>query len=353
MDYDVCAYTGEDEEAWDAYVDSCPYSTVFHTTGWKKVIENTFGYTPEYYTIKNRNGEIVGVCPAFKVRTLFGKVIISQPFFDYGGPIVDNGYGEALGELLDRFKKYVISREVKYVEFKAINGHYDPAFEKNGFSRTVKALGFYIDVKGKDFEKDIWNRLYTKKSRVRNSVRAAMKNGLRLSEGSDIDTYYDLYLRTVSRLGSPPYPRSLFKNILKYVKPQSRFRFAYLDDQPVAALMSFPKNERHLLVGLVSDPDRMDLHANDLLYNDEIRYATDNHYSIVDFGRTRPDSPYEQFKSKWGATRVDMCSYVFPASMKEDINPYKYYLLFSGITKKVPSILTKTRLGPYLVNKFP
>jgi lipid II:glycine glycyltransferase (peptidoglycan interpeptide bridge formation enzyme) len=214
-------------------------------------------------------------------------------------------------------------------------------------------VDYYIDLKGKDFERDIWNKLYTRKSRVRNSVRAAINNGLRVSEGSDIDTYYDLYLKTVSRLGSPPYPRSLFDNIVKYVKPHVRFTFAYLDNRPVASLMSFPKNERHLLVGLVSEPGLMDLHANDLLYNEEIKYAADNHYSIVDFGRTRPNSSYERFKSKWGATRAEMCSYVFPATTKEDINPYKYYLLFSGITKKVPWLLTRTRLGPYIVSKFP
>lgn len=353
MDYEVCPYTENDEIAWDKFVDRCPSSTVFHTTGWKKVMENTFGYQPEYCTVRARDGRMVGVCPAFKVRTLFGKVIISQPFFDYGGPIITSGHEGAYRVLLDHYKSKVTGREARLVEFKAVNRLYDRSFENIGFARAVKALDFYIDLKGKDFEKDIWNRLYTRKSRVRNSVRTAIKNGLRVIEDYDMDTYYDLYLKTVSKLGSPPFPRSLFDNIVKYVRSQSRFTFAYLDDRPIAALMSFPKNERHLLVGLVSDAAFLDLHPNDLLYNEQIKFAADNKFSVIDFGRTRPDSPYEQFKSKWGATRVDMCSYVYPVSVKEDINPYKYYMLFSSVTKKVPWILTKTKLGPYLVNKFP
>jgi predicted N-acyltransferase len=316
-------------------------------------MENTFGYKPEYYTVRTPDDRIVGVCPAFKVRTLFGKVIVSQPFFDYGGPIINAGCDEAGGALIDHYKQFVDSREVKYVEFKAVNCLCDRAFEKAGFAKAVKALGFYVDVKDKDFERDIWNGLYTRKSRVRNSVRAALKSGLQVVDGASIDTYYDLYLKTMSRLGSPPYPRSLFDNIVKYTKSQCRFTFACLGDKPVAALMSFPKNERHLLVGLVSDPAYLDRHANDLLYNEQIKFGADNKFDVVDFGRTRPNSPYEQFKSKWGSKRVDMCSYVYPATVKEDINPYKYYLLFSSVTKKVPWIFTKTKLGPYLVNKFP
>ena len=50
---------------------------------------------------------------------------------------------------------------------------------------------------------------------------------------------------------------------------------------------------------------------------------------------------------------MNMYSYVYPDSKVEDINPYKYYMIFSTITKKIPWILAKTKLGPYLVNKFP
>ena len=83
---------------------------------------------------------------------------------------------------------------------------------------------------------------------------------------------------------------------MKYTRSQVQFVFAYLDDKPVAALMSFPKNERHLLVGLVSDPAYLDRHANDLLYNEQIEYATKNHFSVIDFGRTRPNSHMSSLK---------------------------------------------------------
>ena len=117
--------------------------------------------------------------------------------------------------------------------------------------------------------------------------------------------------------------------------------------------MSFPYNKRDLMVGLVSDEKYQEYRANDLLYNEQIEYATKNNFEIVDFGRTRPDSPYERYKKKWGAKKADIYSYVYPASASEGLNPYKYYLMFSKITKKVPWIFTRTCIGPYLAKKFP
>ena len=111
--------------------------------------------------IKGPDQKIVGICPAFKTKTLFGKAVVSQPFFDYGGPIVDNGYEEAFGALLECYKTRADNKEVKYIEFKAINGIHDMVFENNGFTKAAKAVSYSIDIKDKDFEKDIWNRLYT------------------------------------------------------------------------------------------------------------------------------------------------------------------------------------------------
>ena len=63
------------------------------------------------------------------------------------------------------------------------------------------------------------------------------------------------------------------------------------------------------------------------------------------------DSSYERYKKKWGATRVDLYSYVYPPLASEGVNPYRY-LMVSRITKKVPWIFTKTGIGPYLVKNI-
>jgi lipid II:glycine glycyltransferase (peptidoglycan interpeptide bridge formation enzyme) len=355
MQLDVQQLDKSEYNRWNDFLTTQKTATIFHTIEWKKVLEETFDYKPEYLVVKNSEGKLVGVSPAFSVKTLFGKVIVSQPFFEYGGPIVEKGFEEAYKEILNFYKDKVENERTKYVEIRILpDGEKEPEhFNNTGFIKQFKAYDFYIDVKDKDFERDIWLGLYTKKSRVRNSVKNAIKRGVTVVEDDNIDVYYELYIKTIAKLGSPPYPKTLFENIKKYVNTSVRFTYAYLKEIPIAAMMSFPYNNRDLMVGLVSDKKYQEYRANDLLYNEQIEYATKNKFEIVDLGRTRPDSSYERYKTKWGATKVDLYSYVYPSSATEGVNPYKYYLLFSRITKKVPWIFTRTGLGPYLAKKFP
>ncbi|SNQ61089.1 GNAT family N-acetyltransferase [Candidatus Methanoperedens nitratireducens] len=349
MRYEIFPFSSNDETDWEKFVNNHKETTIFHTIGWKKVIELTFGFKPEYLVVKDSDNNLVGISPAFNIKTFFGRVIVSQPFFEYGGPIVDIEFGEAYEDILNFYKNKCDRERIDYAELRVLPNNENINFDKFGYVKQFKAYDFYIDIKGKNYEKDIWFGLYTKKSRVRNSVRNAIEDGVRVSEEKNIDVYYELYLKTMAKLGTPPMPKFLFENIAKYTK--ARFTFAYLKDVPIGGMMSFPFNNRDLMVGLVSDENYLNYRGNDVLYNEQIEYATNNRFDVVDFGRTRPDSDYERYKKKWGATRVEMFSYIYPPSAGEHANPYKNYDLFSRFTKKMPWMLTK--IGPYVAKKFP
>jgi hypothetical protein len=351
--FQILPLSRDDYNEWNAFVDYNGYASIFHTLEWKKIIEKTFNYTPDYLLIRDSKDGLIGISPAFSVKAIFGKVIVSQPFFEYGGPLLNDGYEEAYKDLFTYYKEKADTKGAKYIELRNLPGKEITNFESAGFIKQFKAYDFFIDVKGKDFERDIWFGLYTKKSRVRNSVKKAIERGVQVKEGRDIDTYYGLYTNTVERLGSPPYPKSLFENIEKNLGSSVRFTYAYLEESPISAMMSFPYKKRNLLVGLVSDEAYQEYRANDLLYNEQIEYATRNNFDVVDFGRTRPNSFYERYKKKWGATRRDLYSYVYPSSAAKDVNPYKYYLMFSKITKKMPWLLTRTGIGTHIIKQFP
>jgi len=286
---------------------------------------------------------------------MFGKVIISQPFFEYGGIIVKEEAEEVYKSILGFYKERIGKEGIKYIEIKTISDNNDGYFRRSGFVKQLKAFDFSIDIKDKDFEKDIWLKLFTAKSRVRNSVNKAIKNGVKIVEKDDIDLYYNLYLKTIEKLGSIPFPKLLFENIEKYLNPFVRFTFAYLGEKPVSALMSFCYNRRDLMVGLVSECSYQQYRANDLLYCQEIKYAIENKFDIIDIGRTQPNSSYERYKKKWGATKSNLYSYVYPPSKIRDIDPYRLYSLFSLITKRnlLWKIVTRTKIGKCLVRKFP
>ena len=351
MKFEVQQLQTEDYKEWNEFVRTSKNATIFHTVEWKKVLEETFSYRPEYLVVKNSEDNLVGVSPAFSVKTLLERVIVSQPFFEYGGPIVEMGFEDAYKEILNFYRDKVENEGINHVEIRAPPNGCSEYYDKNGFVKQFKAYGFCIDVKGKDFEKDIWLGLYNNK--VRNSIRKGIKSGVKIKEGDDLDVYYDLYLKTLARLGSPPFPKTLFQNIKKYTKSLVRFTFAYLDEVPIAGLWTLLYNNRVSIVGNVSHLTYQKYNANDLLYNEQIEYSTKNNFEIIDLGRTRPNSPYERYKKKWGASKVDLHSYVYPSSASDKIDPYKNYLRVSKITKKVPWIFTKTKIGPYLTKKFP
>src|SRR3989339_94765 len=60
-------YSESDRKAWDSFVLSRPDGTFFHLTGWKKVIEKTFGHK-SYYLIAV-NGQESALSPQPSVHS--------------------------------------------------------------------------------------------------------------------------------------------------------------------------------------------------------------------------------------------------------------------------------------------
>jgi hypothetical protein len=120
-----------DTHAWDAYVHAHPQATVYHLSGWKNVIEKTYGHKT-YYLMALQKGSslrqrrialsqsysptlfwrihpeteiksvkscksclttnsILGILPLVHLKHfLFGNSLISIPFFDLGGILADD-----------------------------------------------------------------------------------------------------------------------------------------------------------------------------------------------------------------------------------------------------------------------
>ena len=78
------------EGEWDSYVQSSASGTFFHLTGWKRVVEKTFGFRPAYRYACD-GGKIRGILPLFVAPVLpFGRCLLSVPFAVYGGICADD-----------------------------------------------------------------------------------------------------------------------------------------------------------------------------------------------------------------------------------------------------------------------
>jgi FemAB-related protein (PEP-CTERM system-associated) len=110
----------EDHTAWDAYVHNHPKSNLYHLSGWKTVIEKTYGHrtyylmavdtqssalstqsldlgpkssapSTQHLDLSPQHSIIVGILPLVHMRHfIFGNKLVSIPFFDMGGLLADN-----------------------------------------------------------------------------------------------------------------------------------------------------------------------------------------------------------------------------------------------------------------------
>src|SRR3990170_2483929 len=72
--------------AWDDFLEEAPGASFYHLFAWKEINEKSFGHRT-FYLAAIDDGRIVGVFPLVYVRSrLFGKILCSMPFVNFGGP---------------------------------------------------------------------------------------------------------------------------------------------------------------------------------------------------------------------------------------------------------------------------
>src|SRR6478609_10295861 len=119
MTYQVKDLTEECREAWDRFVLASPAATFFHLSGWRTILENSFGHRA-YCRYVERNKQICGILPLFHIRSrLFGNRLTSTPFCVAGYPVSEL---EEIDDMLDR-KAIELMHQLgaEYVEYRDTN----------------------------------------------------------------------------------------------------------------------------------------------------------------------------------------------------------------------------------------
>ena len=76
------------QQIWDDYVASHPMGCIYHISAWSDIIKETYGWQDQYFLIYE-SGELKGILPFFKMRTLSqSSYYISLPFTAYSGPLL-------------------------------------------------------------------------------------------------------------------------------------------------------------------------------------------------------------------------------------------------------------------------
>jgi FemAB-related protein (PEP-CTERM system-associated) len=332
-----------DERAWDEFVVRTG-ATFFHQTGWKRVVEKTFGYQPCYRFAK-RGEQITAIAPMFRVSNwVIGDCLISTPMAVYGGiSTTDEASGDQLRASLTR---YATEQGVQHLELRQAAGEIRSGFHHNSLYVTFgKKLLPDHDANMKDLPRD-----------TRYMIRKASKNGLVARHGLDqLDAFYRLFSISMHRHGTPVFPRSLFNHLAAEFPENVDLMVVYAGEEAVTGVFSFIYRDAILPYYAGAGPNATALAANNFMYWELMKWAVERELRWFDFGRSKKGTGSYQFKTQWNMQMETLAYQLFLVRRNEvpnfsPINPK--FELATKVWQKLPLSLA-TWAGPQVVKWFP
>jgi FemAB-related protein (PEP-CTERM system-associated) len=329
------------EGAWDAFVESMPYGTFFHRAGWAKVIETSFGHAT-HYACTERDGAITGVLPLGRVKSLaFGDTLISVPFCVYGGPLAADE--ESRAALVDHAQALLERTGASALEFRHLR-------TAEADESWVERPDLYVTFR-KPIEADHERNMKAIPRKQRAMVRKGIQNGLTSVADRDAAKLHAIYAESVRNLGTPVFSRKFFRVLMDVFGDAADIVTISDKNTPVASVMNFYFREEVLPYYGGGTFAARACAANDFMYWEVMRRATDRGCRLFDFGRSKLGTGAFAFKHNWGFTEEKL-HYRFrlkPGQAIPEHNPTnpKYRLFIAG-WKRLP-LPVANAIGPFIV----
>lgn len=329
---------------WNGFVDSHPAAKIYHRAEWRALIKDVFGHDAFYLLAKDQAGQINGVLPLIKMESLlFGKFGISLPFFNYGGPLGVDDRIENL--LIQHAQVYYQKSQLEFLEFR------DEKPRQTYPARTDKVT-MILELSGDADE--VFNSF---KAKLRSQIRRPMRENIEIVFGRDelLDDFYLAFTTNMRDLGTPPYNKKFFKEILLRFPENSYLAVAKKQGEVAGAAFLLGYKDTLEIPWASTIRKFNPLGVNMLMYWEVIKSAIDRDYNYFDFGRCSRGAGTYRFKQQWGSVEKQLYWHYVLLQMDElpRINPDNgKYKLFIDMWKKLPMPMTKI-IGPTIVKNIP
>jgi FemAB-related protein (PEP-CTERM system-associated) len=340
MTYQVKQLTEERREEWDHFALRSPGATFFHLSGWKKILETSFGHRACCCYVE-QNEQICGILPLFQIKSwLFGNRLTSTPFCVAGAPVSDS---EEVRDLLDS-KAIQLMHELgaDYVEYRDTN-----RAAKGWTTQAELYATFCCEM---EVEADRQLKQIPRKQRA--VLRKAMTvEGMTWALDEDPQDLYRLYALSVRNLGTPVFPLGYFRSLKREFGDSCEILTVRLHGTPVSSVLSFYFRDRVMPYYTGGRPEARSLGANDLMYWLVMRRATERGYKSFDFGRSKVGTGPYHFKKNWGLEPRPVAHqyYLRDGHALPQINPTNpRYGALIALWRHLP-LPVANALGPYLI----
>ena len=391
--------------AWDEYVNNHPFSNLYHLSGWKNVIEKTYGHKAYYLMAFNQENQhaifniqhsknhfssptnlstptdptnsinpknsISGILPLVHLKHfIFGNSLISIPFFDMGGILADDKETEQalLNEAIKLGTRLQIdSLELRHqtpfswlcesnttdppkkqkTKINIQNYSPSPTDSTNPIAIVTKSHKVRMLLELPESSETLMKSF---KSKLRSQIKKPIKEGLQSEIGGIelLGDFYEVFAINMRDLGSPVHSKKLMKNVLEEFEDRSGILMVYKGDQPVACslIVGFKDVLENPWASSLRQYSR--LSPNMLLYWSMLEYGCNNGYKYFDFGRSSPDEGTFKFKRQWGARPEPLhWHYVYFNDESVNMEPLEKSRFEKAIScwKNLPVLVTKL-IGP-------
>jgi len=340
----VRLFRESDRAAWDDYVLNHPAGTFFHLTGWKEVVEKSFGHKP-FYLLAQDGGKISGIFPLFSVKSfLFSRSMVSVPFATYGGMLADNE--EVAKALFDEAVNLTRREGLDYLEMRS---------ETARFGQLPTKDLYYVF--RKEISGDNDENLKAIPRKTRRMVRVGMKNELEASFGSAdmLERFYEMFAFNYRRLGTPVFSGKYLARLLGQFGEKCSILIISKEGKPLSGVLSFYYKDQVIPYYSGAYPEANDHAANDYLYWALMSDAADKGCRVFDFGRSKKDTGPYNFKRHWGfePKPLEYQYYLNRVSELPNLSPTNpKYQRRIEMWKKLPLWATKI-IGPRIVKYIP
>lgn len=304
--YKILDSIGED---WNLYLDKLPEDM------------KDIYYTKEYYNMYQLNGDGIGKMFVYydnNYIALYPFILnevkgynLNQKYYDietaygYGGPVSNCKTAEFLEDFENSFLNYCKDENIiaEFIRFHPLIKNYD-IFRKN-IDVLHNRITVYLDL-SKGIEA-IWKEDI--KSKNRNMIRKAEKNGLKVRISEDYETFKKIYDSTMNKVYADGY-YYFSGNYFNMIKNNNNYILlsVYKDDLVIASAIFIGYGDyfHYHLSGSLKE--YLDYAPNNILLWEAIRYACEKGYKKMHFGGGLTDSSEDKlfkFKSSFSKDTAD------------------------------------------------
>jgi len=317
----------------EVFVRDHPDATPFHLPRWSRAVAAGTGARSRYL-VAEQNNAILGVLPLSEIRSpLFGASLVSAGFAVGGGVLAHDG--EAATALTDAAVALAESLGCPTIELRG--GPLPPFWRQSDETYA----GFVRDLP--QGEEAILKAIPRKQ---RAEVRKALDGRLTVSIGRDLGAHFHVYATSVRNLGTPVFPRRLFRAMLEAFGDDADILVVARDGEPLSAVFSFYFNGTVYPYWGGGTADARGARANELMYFELMKHAAARGCTRFDFGRSKTGTGAFAFKKNWGFEPQPL-AYASWGQVRETNPLSPKYKLQVAAWKRLP-LWAANRIGPVI-----